>query len=751
MTPGHGDDTAPGRAVVAIDAGLGAAVARAAESVRVAPDVFLEACWQALIARLSGADELLGCGYADGRLQADLADAVGAYGQIVPVRTRFEDGTSLAEIVDQVRRARTDGTRWQDYASAEDLTELGHASGIGFAYFPPAELAPLGTAAVQLRALSAPLGGGLWLQCSVKARRGGIDAWLDYDPGAISDEDARELAARFATLLQSAAADAHTAVGGLAITEHAERAELLAAAAGPAAVVPATAIHERFEQQAQRFPERVAVRAADSRLTFAELDAATNRLANHLRAAGVGRDVAVGLCVERVPEMVIAVLAILKAGGAYVPLNSEHPAQRLGHQLLECKAPVLLTQEHLLDALPAFDGQTICVDRDAELIGQSPATPPESVTEPHDLAYVIYTSGSTGLPKGVAVTHANLANYTAHMLAQLELDGEHYVDGPQAAVLSSISTDLGNTTIFPTLAAGGCLHLISPEASMDPDAFAAQTRDHPLDLLKITPSHLRALLSGTGDGVLPHRWLILGGEALPWELVQQIASLKPSCRIINHYGPTETTIGCCTFELDQHAPREDAATVPIGRPIANTRAYVVDRAGEPVPPGVSGELWIGGAGVTRGYLGRSEETAERFGPDPFLTDRERAHLPHGRPRAPPARRHDRVPRTRRPAAEDPRLPRRAWRSRSRPRPPPRGQAGRRCPQRGRSRCPPGRVRGCAGQAERGGADGVPVAIAARVHAAERACHDRLAPAFPERQGGSDGAAGDLGRRRTARG
>jgi amino acid adenylation domain-containing protein len=574
----------------------------------------------ALLGELSGADEVLSCAHADGRLQADLAEAVGAYGQIIPIRTRFEDGTSLAEIVDQVRRARTDGTRWQDYASAEDLSELGRAAGIGFAYFPPAGLAPLGTAAVELRALSAPLGRGMWLQCNVKARGDGIDAWLEYDPRAICSDDAQALAARFATLLQSAAADAHTAVDRLAITEGAERAELLAAAAGPAAVVPAIAIHERFEDQARRFPNRVAVRSANGRLTFAELDAAANRLAGHLRASGVSRDVAVGLCMERVPEMVIAVLAILKAGGAYVPLNSEHPAERLAHQLLECKAPVLLTQKHLLDALPAFDGHTLCVDRDAELIAQSPAGPVKSVTEPHDLAYVIYTSGSTGLPKGVAVTHANLANYTAHMLAQLGLDGEHYVDGPQAAVLSSISTDLGNTTIFPTLAAGGCLHLISPEASMDPDAFAAQTRAHPLDILKITPSHLRALLSGNGDGVLPRRWLILGGEALPWELVQLIASLKPSCGIINHYGPTETTIGCCTFELDPPTPREDAATVPIGRPVANTRAYVVDRAGEPVPAGVGGELWIGGAGVTRGYLSRSEETADRFPSDPFLAD-----------------------------------------------------------------------------------------------------------------------------------
>jgi acyl-coenzyme A synthetase/AMP-(fatty) acid ligase/aryl carrier-like protein len=216
----------------------------------------------------------------------------------------------------------------------------------------------------------------------------------------------------------------------------------------------------------------------------------------------------------------------------------------------------------------------------------------------------MYTSGSTGTPKGVAVTHANLSNYTSAMVARLDADAGQLRFG----VVSAISTDLGNTTIFTALASGGSLHLIDADAAMEPAAFAAAVAGHQLDVLKIAPSHLRALLAGE---TLPRRWLLLGGEALSWDLVARIRALGGGCALINHYGPTEATIGCCTYDVDLE-PREDCATVPIGFPIAGGAVHILDALGRPVPAGVPGELCVAGAGVAAGYIGSPAAGEEKF-------------------------------------------------------------------------------------------------------------------------------------------
>jgi acyl-coenzyme A synthetase/AMP-(fatty) acid ligase len=208
------------------------------------------------------------------------------------------------------------------------------------------------------------------------------------------------------------------------------------------------------------------------------------------------------------------------------------------------------------------------------------------------------------------VTHTNLAAYTAAVAQRVGAAA-----GMAFASVSEVSTDLGNTAIFPALTTGGVIHLIDAETAMDGNALAARAATQPIDVIKITPTHLRALLDAD-DGVLPGRWLIVGGEAFSWDLVDRIRASGASCQILNHYGPTETTVGCCTFEVpsDDVAVRSASATVPIGRPLAGAGIYVLDAHREPQPPGVPGELWVTGAGVARGYVGRAEETAERFVP-----------------------------------------------------------------------------------------------------------------------------------------
>jgi amino acid adenylation domain-containing protein len=372
-------------------------------------------------------------------------------------------------------------------------------------------------------------------------------------------------------------------------------------------------VHHLFERCVQRGPDRPAVAGGGAELSYGGMNAGANRLAHLLRAAGVGPGVAVGLCMERTPKLIEAVLGILKAGGAYVPLNYEHPSARLSHQLSESRAAVLVTEQHLVGRFAEFAGDVVCVDRDAERIADFPDANPEHVSAPGDLVYVMYTSGSTGLPKGVGVTHGNLAGYSSPMAGRLGAEDE---GGLRFGVISAISTDLGNTCIFPALISGGCVQLISPSSAMSAEAISGELGAAPLDVLKITPSHLRALISGDhAFDVLPRRWLVLGGEALTWDLVDQVRALSPTCAILNHYGPTETTIGCCAYEVQ--TARTDSATVPIGRALPGGSAHVLDPLLEPLPAGVAGELCIAGHGVAFGYVGSGPGSPSPFVPDPF--------------------------------------------------------------------------------------------------------------------------------------
>jgi amino acid adenylation domain-containing protein len=587
---------------------------RAAVGAGVTVAVFLEAAWHALLARMSGASELLVAGLADGRVQPDLAQAIGAYAQPAPVRSRFQETTTFAETLDQVRRSRAIAVRWQDCGSGDDLAAIVGQTAAGWAFHVVAS--PAAPARTVLALRSAPAATPLTL--ALRGSDVDLTGELGYDPLAVAREDAQELAARFVTLLRSALADPSVPVAQLAILDGPERQRLLSTSgAEPAAAGCQTPVHERFEEQAKLTPDRPAVIGTSQSLTYAELDAAANRLADHLTQLGPVSGQPVGLCMERTPSMIVALLAILKAGGAYVPLNYEHPGARISHQLLDAGARVLVTEQHLLDSLPASEATVVCVDRDAEAIAACNPAIPGGIAAPEDLAYVMYTSGSTGTPKGVAITHANLANYAASIAARLSVGvADEDSAGMVFGVVSAISTDLGNTSIFTPLVCGGCIRLFSSEAAMDGDLLAGELAGERLDVLKVAPSHLRALLGAGTAEVLPQRWLVIGGEALSWELVEQIRSHSPSCEILNHYGPTETTVGCATYLLDDR-PRPDSLTVPIGFPLAGVRAYVLDCRLEPVPAGVPGELCIAGAGVAAGYLGAVEDSGEKFTPDPF--------------------------------------------------------------------------------------------------------------------------------------
>jgi amino acid adenylation domain-containing protein len=393
----------------------------------------------------------------------------------------------------------------------------------------------------------------------------------------------------------------------------------------------AASLVDLFARVVERVPNRVAVHSGARWLSYAQLDARANQLASHLRALDVQPGAPVGIALDRSVDIIVAIVAVLKAGAAYVPLLPEVPVARLAQQVTESGARVVVTVATFADRLTGA-AATVCLDRDAAVLDAAAPPPPDLRVAPDSTAYVLYTSGSTGVPKGVAVTHANVVHYTraisrvlAAVPADAAGDGLAALDGWHFALVSTLGADLGNTCLFPALCAGGTLHVLPHEVATDPAQFASYMSAHSIDVLKITPSHLRALLSGAswmGDMALtlPARWLVLGGEALSWDFATQLLAAIDAharhCRLLNHYGPTETTVGCSTFEVTPQsadaARAAGAQTVPIGHPLPNTTLHVLDANRGRVPVGVIGELYVAGAGVTAGYVNRPELNAERF-------------------------------------------------------------------------------------------------------------------------------------------
>ncbi|HEU0077896.1 MAG TPA: amino acid adenylation domain-containing protein, partial [Longimicrobiaceae bacterium] len=364
--------------------------------------------------------------------------------------------------------------------------------------------------------------------------------------------------------------------------------------------------------QAERTPDAVALVAGEAALTYAELARRAGRLARYLAACGVGPDVRVGICVERSPEMVVGLLGILGAGGAYVPLDPQYPAARLAYMLTDARIPVLLTQAPLLERLPAFAGEVIVLGPDGALLAgdaDSRPAPLDSVAAvtPDHLAYVIYTSGSTGLPKGTEVPHRAIPGF---------FRGVDYARWDERTVVlqhSSVSWDALTLELWPALLSGGTC-VLYPGRSSEPAVLGAQVRAHGVNTLWLTAAYFNLVVDSCPEVLEGVAQVMTGGETVSVPHVRRALELYPGLRLVNGYGPSETTV----FAACRVVPADfDAAPVPVGRPVGDRRVHVVDPLLVPVPVGVPGELCVGGPAVARGYLGRPELTAERFVPDPF--------------------------------------------------------------------------------------------------------------------------------------
>jgi amino acid adenylation domain-containing protein len=377
---------------------------------------------------------------------------------------------------------------------------------------------------------------------------------------------------------------------------------------------PARCWHVMIEDVARRTPDALAMRCGERRWTYAELDGVADRIAAELRARRVGPGTLVALHLERSDFAIAAMLGIAKAGGAYVPVDPSLPVQR---QALICAEAGLrhavTTREDTALLPPGID--CLALDPGLSECGERAADASIAEVTVDSPAYVLFTSGSTGVPKGVVVSHAQLSAYLDGVADRLELGS-----GPiRAVALGSLATDLGNTALFLALVSGGELEVIPAGMSADSQAMAAHLSTIEFDLMKITPSHLAAIIAvaDTPEKIMPQQRLVLGGEPFSWGWFTLFQSFAGDCHIYNHYGPTETTVGVLCGQTVSNSMAGLASTVPLGTPMRNARTYILDPEGRPLPPGIAGELWIGGDTVSSGYLTRREGQAERFFPDPW--------------------------------------------------------------------------------------------------------------------------------------
>jgi len=576
---------------------------------------FLLGAWIVLLWRLGGDDRVPLGVVLDGRGQPELVRVVGPLARCLPAVFAVRSGLRFRDLAAQVRSALREQAEYQDFFHVPD------SDGAGEAWFPFAfDLHSTGSlpAAGRLRLAIQSLGFRLdrcGLRLSGLEHPGGLVLEIVYDSGRYLASEAYALADQLAGLLADAAARPAAAVESLSLFTQAQRQALLVDFNRAPMDLPETALTGLFAAQVARTPQRTALVCGDERITYAELSRRTGRFARELRRLGVGPEETVAVCLPRSTGMVVALLAVLKAGGAYVPLDPDLTAERLRLMLADSGSRFLLTSRaaslpaDLESSLPP-GGLRLAIE-DCDPADAADSGDPEWPVDPDSLAYAIYTSGSTGKPKGVAVTHRALVNF---LLSMLRKPGIAETD--VLAAVTTISFDIAGLELYLPLLAGAQVLLVSREVAADGFRLARLLDSGEPTILQATPSTWKMLLA-TGWKPRPGLRMLCGGEGLPAALAKELTAGCEGLTLWNLYGPTETTIWSTALAVRAGDLEARRTTVPLGRPVANTALYLLRQDLEPAAWGEPGEIYLGGAGLARGYLGRPDLSAERFLPDLF--------------------------------------------------------------------------------------------------------------------------------------
>ncbi len=576
----------------------------------------LLAAFQVLLMRYSGQQDIAVGTPVAGRNRPELEGLIGFFVNTLVMRGDLGGNPGFGELLGRTRQRALDAYAHQDLPFEKLVEELKPERDMSrnplfqvmFALqnTPEAELRLAGLHSERL-----PLHNGTAkfdLSLALAESPSGLQGVLEYSSDLFDAARIRRLARHYRILLEGLVQAPDSPIWQLPLIDAAERRQLLHDWNATAVPYPAQLLQQRFEEQVRRSPGHPAVQFRRHSLGYAQLNARANRLAHHLRGLGIGADSLVGLCVERSLDMIVGMLAILKAGGAYVPLDPDYPQERLDFMLRDTHAAVVLTQSGFRERLSGSAAQLLSLDTDGAQWAGRPDSDPAAVASLDSLAYVVYTSGSTGQPKGVMVTQRGV------MRLACNTNYVGWTPDDVVAQISNASFDAATFEIWGALLNGARLLVLPRETSLSPADFHAALQREGVSKLFMTTALFNEMVRSQPNVFECVQDVLFGGEASDIPSIR-LALEAPPKRLLNVYGPTETTTFATWFEISALA--EDAAIVPIGRPISNTECHVLDAHGNLVPVGVAGELYLGGAGLARGYLNRPELTAERFIASPF--------------------------------------------------------------------------------------------------------------------------------------
>jgi amino acid adenylation domain-containing protein/non-ribosomal peptide synthase protein (TIGR01720 family) len=581
----------------------------------------LLAAFNTLLYRYTSQDDICVGTTIANRHSRELESLIGYFLNTLVMRTDLSGNPTFRELLQRVQNVAWEAYNHQDLpfdqlvAKLQPTRDLSHTPLFQVMFVlensPKQEVQLSG---LTLSFLEIPLASANFdLSLSMRETEQGLLAKFEYNTDLFDADTITRMAGHFQTLLWGIVTNQEQPISELPLLTEAERHQLLVEWNNTQIKYPQDkSIHQLFEAQVELTPEVVAVVFEEQHLTYRELNQQANQLAHYLQTLGVGKETLVGICVERSLEMIVGLLGILKAGGAYVPLDPGYPVERLSFMLSDSQVSVLLTQQKLLENLPTSKTNLVCLDQDWQEISQYSQENLVNTVTPQDLAYVIYTSGSTGQPKGVMIQHQSLVSFTE------TIKGEYGITNKERILqFASISFDVAAEEIYPCLTSGATLVLRTDEMLASVPAFLQKCQDGNLTILNIPTAYWQqwmAELANT-DLAIPDslRLVIIGGEQAHSEKVAIWQKKIGSLQLINAYGPTETTVTATIYKIPVHPSQ----TVSIGRAIANVKTYVLDQHLQLVPVGVTGELYIGGVNLAKGYLNRSDLTEEKFILNPF--------------------------------------------------------------------------------------------------------------------------------------